>query len=82
MPERAQPSQSARALDTSIEVGRERDTLRDALTELRNRHLLLREALAAVRAGEAGPREAREALVMDAALAPDDEFHESEPAHA
>jgi hypothetical protein len=68
--------------DIAIEVGRERDSLRDAVTELRNRHGLLRQALAAVRAGEAGPAEAREALMHDAEMASEDEFYESEPPHA
>lgn len=82
MPEPRTSRSKRAALDVAIEVGRERNALRDALRDLRNRHLLLREALAAVRAGEAGPKEAREALIRDAVLAPDDEFYESEPAHA
>lgn len=65
--------------DVAIEMGRERDALRFALTELYNRHGLLREALAEVRAGEAGPVEASQALSHDASLAPDGEFYESEP---
>lgn len=74
------PSNGA-VLDVAIEVGRERDSLRDELTELRNRHGLLREALAAVRAGEAGPRDASAALFNDAAMVPEGEFYESEPDH-
>jgi hypothetical protein len=67
------------ALDTAIEVGRERDGLLRALRDLRNRHGLLRQALAAVRAGDGGAEVAREALMQDAALAPDGESYESEP---
>lgn len=62
-----------------IEVGRERDALVVAIRELRNRHSLLREALAGVRDGEDGPDEAREALIRDADLAPEGEFYESQP---
>lgn len=68
--------------DLIIEVGRERDSLVRELRELRNRHGLLRETLASVRAGDAGPAEARAALVTDAELAPDGEFYESQPATA
>jgi hypothetical protein len=68
--------------DLVIDVGRDRDALAVELRELRNRHALLREALAGVRAGEDGPAEARAALVRDAELAPAGEHYESEPPHA
>lgn len=82
MPANPGSTHSSSALDTAIEVGRERDALRRELIELRNRHGLLRQALASIRAGESGPRQAREALIADAELAPEGEHYESEPPHA